>query len=70
VLKVERHETKIIVCEPADAPLLESGEPQARNRDGSAFARHPTSKPHPMQGWTPEFIPKLTADVVDAHLID
>ena len=23
-----------------------------------------------MQGWTPDFIPKLTEDVVDAHLID
>jgi cysteine synthase A len=70
VLKVERPETKIIVCEPADAPLLESGEPQARNPDGSPAAGHPAFKPHPMQGWTPDFIPKLTGDVVDAHLID
>src|SRR5690606_13329535 len=27
-------------------------------------------KPHPMQGWTPDFIPKLTGDVVDMKLID
>ncbi len=70
VLKVERPETKIVVCEPQDAPLLESGEPQARNPDGSAAAGHPAWKPHPMQGWTPDFIPKLTGDAVDAHLID
>jgi cysteine synthase A len=70
VLKVERPETKIVVCEPQDAPLLESGEPQARNPDGSAAAGHPAWKPHPMQGWTPDFIPKLTGDAVDAHMID
>ena len=28
-------------------------------------APHPTFKPHPMQGWTPDFIPKLTDDAVD-----
>jgi cysteine synthase A len=70
VLKAERPETKVVVCEPQDAPLLESGEPQARNPDGSAAAGHPAWKPHPMQGWTPDFIPKLTGDAVDAHVID
>jgi cysteine synthase A len=70
VLKTERPETRVVVCEPADAPLLESGAPQARNPDGSPAAGHPAFKPHPMQGWTPDFIPKLTGDVVEAHLID
>jgi cysteine synthase A len=63
VLRKERPETKIVVCEPSDAPLLESGAPQARNPDGSAAATHPAWKPHPMQGWTPDFIPKITAEV-------
>jgi cysteine synthase A len=70
VLAKERPETKIIVCEPEDAPLLGSGVPQRRNPDGSAVAAHPAFKPHPMQGWTPDFIPKLTADVVDMHVIN
>ncbi|THD81801.1 MAG: cysteine synthase A [Phenylobacterium sp.] len=70
VLRKERPETKIIVCEPADAPLLESGEAQARNADGSPASGHPAWKPHPMQGWTPDFIPKLTGDAVEAHLFD
>jgi cysteine synthase A len=70
VLKVEKPETKIIVCEPADAPMLTSHEPQAREPDGSPAAGHPAWKPHPMQGWAPDFIPKLTGDVVDAHEID
>ncbi len=63
VLAREKPETKIVICEPADAPLLESGEPQARNADGTPAAGHPAWKPHPMQGWTPDFIPKLTGDV-------
>ena len=70
VLAKERPETKIIVCEPEDAPLLGSGVEQARNPDGSPPAPHPAFKPHPMQGWTPDFIPKLTGDAVDMKLID
>ena len=64
VLAKEMPDTKIIVCEPEDAQLLGSGIEQARNPDGSAAAPHPAFKPHPMQGWTPDFIPKLTADAV------
>src|SRR5277367_1076943 len=70
VLRSERPETKIIVCEPADAPLLESGVEQKRLPDGSPAAPHPSFKPHPMQGWTPDFIPKITGDAVDLKLID
>jgi cysteine synthase A len=66
----EMPDTKIIVCEPEDAPLLASGVEQARNPDGSAAAAHPAFKPHPMQGWTPDFIPKLTADAVQMDVID
>jgi cysteine synthase A len=70
VLRKERPDTKIIVCEPADAPLLESGIEQKRSADGSPTAPHPSFKPHPMQGWTPDFIPKLTGDAADMKLID
>jgi cysteine synthase A len=69
VLAKERPDTKIIVCEPQDAPLLGSGASQARNPDGSAATAHPAFKPHPMQGWTPDFIPKLTGDAVDTGII-
>ena len=70
VLRKERPETKIVVCEPADAPLLGSGVQQARKADGTPAAPHPSFKPHPMQGWTPDFIPKLTGDAVDMKVID
>jgi cysteine synthase A len=70
VLAKERPETKIIVCEPQDAQLLASGIAQSRNPDGTPAAPHPTFKPHPMQGWTPDFIPKLTDDAVAMKLIN
>jgi cysteine synthase A len=70
VLEKERPETKIIVCEPADAPLLGSGIDQKRKPDGTPAAPHPSFKSHPMQGWTPDFIPKLTGDAVDMKVID
>jgi len=69
VLAKERPETKIVVCEPDDAPLLSSGIEQQRNSDGSAAAGHPSWKPHPMQGWSPDFIGKLTGDTVDMKVI-
>jgi cysteine synthase A len=70
VLAKEMPDTKIVVCEPEDSQLLASGVDQARNPDGSAAAPHPAFKPHPMQGWTPDFIPKLTADAVASGTID
>ncbi len=59
VLAKERPETKIVLAEPADAPMVSSGAKQARNDDGSPASRHPSWKPHPIQGWSPDFIPKL-----------
>jgi cysteine synthase A len=70
VLKKEKPETKIILCEPEDAQLVGSGVAQSRNPDGSPAVGHTAFKPHPMQGWTPDFIPKLTSDAVDMHAVD
>jgi len=69
VLAKERPDTKIVVCEPADAPMLSSGEKQERNPDGSPAKPNPAFKPHPMQGWSPDFIPKITGDAVDMGVI-
>jgi cysteine synthase A len=70
VLAKERPDTRIVVCEPAEAPMLTSGQPQERNPDGTPVKGHPAWKPHPMQGWGPDFIPKLTGDAVDTLKID
>src|ERR1700723_3518756 len=69
VLARERPETKIVVCEPDDAPMLSSGIEQERNEDGSASAPHPSWKPHPMQGWSPDFIAKLAGDAISSNAI-
>jgi cysteine synthase A len=70
VFEKEMPDTKIVVCEPAEAPMLTSGQPQERNQDGTPAKAHPAFKPHPMQGWSPDFIPKLTGDAVDMKVID
>jgi len=70
VLKEKSPRTKIIVCEPDNVPILGSGIPQVREDDGSIVESHPMFRPHLMQGWSPDFIPKLTEDVVEAELID
>ena len=69
VLAVESPRTKIVVAEPADAAMLTSGTGQDRNADGTPAAPHPAFKPHPMQGWSPDFIPKITSDAVASGLI-
>jgi cysteine synthase A len=66
VLAKERPETRIVLAEPAEAPLVSSGTRQEQNNDGTPAARHPAWKPHPIQGWSPDFIPKLAGDAVEA----
>ena len=50
--------------------MLTSGDPQQYREDGVATASHPAWKPHPFQGWSPDFIPKITSDAVREKLID
>ncbi len=70
VLAEKSPDTKIVVAEPEPAALLTSGAKQARNPDGTPSEKHPSFSPHPMQGWTPNFIPKITEDAVDSGLIN
>ncbi|MGE5767977.1 MAG: pyridoxal-phosphate dependent enzyme, partial [Bacteroidota bacterium] len=66
VLKAESPKTKIVVCEPDNVPILASGI----RGDGTAGESHPLFRPHPMQGWTPDFVPRLTGDAIDHGHID
>ena len=70
VLKAKSPNTQIIVCEPDNAQLLGSGIPQAREDDGSPVESHPNFRPHLVQGWSPDFIPKLTEDALAAGTVD
>ncbi|WP_292294043.1 pyridoxal-phosphate dependent enzyme [Marivita sp.] len=69
-LRRERPETKIVLSEPANAQLLGSGHVQARNADHSPAESHPAFEPHPIQGWTPDFIPHVLQEAVDEQFFD
>ncbi len=65
VLRRERPETRIVLSEPANAQLLGSHAAQPRNSDNSPAASHPAFEPHPIQGWTPDFIPLVLLSTED-----
>jgi cysteine synthase A len=70
VLRRERPRTRIIACEPDNAPVVGSGIPQPRRADGTPAGSHPMFRPHLMQGWSPDFIAPLTEGAVREGLID
>ncbi len=70
VLRRERPETRIILSEPANAQLIGSGTPQERGADDSPSVSHPAFEPHPIQGWTPDFIPYVLQEAIDSRLYD
>jgi len=70
VLRRERPETRIILSEPANAALLGSGHAQERTPEGNPASSHPAFEPHPIQGWTPDFIPLVLQEAVDGKYYD
>ncbi len=69
VLRKERPEVKIICTEPANAALVGSGIAQERVGDNPAKG-HPAWQPHPIQGWTPDFIPYVLQEAIDGGYFD
>lgn len=62
VLKERSPDTRIVLCEPDNAQLVASEIAQPAH-DGVGIApSHPNFSPHVMQGWTPDFISKLTEE--------
>ena len=70
VLRAESPATRIIVAEAENAPVLASGIGQRYHADGTPAESHPMFRPHPMQGWGPDFIPRLAGDAIERGLID
>jgi cysteine synthase A len=70
VLRKERPDTKIILSEPANAQLVGSGVKQQRREDGSPALSHSAFEPHPIQGWTPDFIPLVLQESIDKSYYD
>ena len=59
-----------MLSEPANAQLLGSGTPQERTPEGAPASSHPAFEPHPIQGWTPDFIPKVLQEAIDRKFYD
>ncbi|MEP1208052.1 MAG: pyridoxal-phosphate dependent enzyme [Rhizobiaceae bacterium] len=70
VLKAQSPDTKIVVAEPDNVPVLSSGVAQQRDDNGRPTSSHPMFRPHLMQGWSPDFIPKLAEEAQLQNLID
>ncbi|RWP16350.1 MAG: cysteine synthase A [Mesorhizobium sp.] len=70
VLKRERPETRIIVCEPDNSALLSSGIPQSFDEQVLPTRAHTRFRPHPMQGWSPDFIPQIVGNAMADDLVD
>jgi cysteine synthase A len=70
VLKKAWPQAKIILSEPANAQLVGSGIPQARSEDGGPAVGHSAFEPHPIQGWTPDFIPLVLQEAIDGRYYD
>ena len=70
VLKQARPDLKIVLSEPENAALVSSGTTQLRNDEGEPAESHPAFAPHPVQGWTPDFIPLVLQEALDEGYFD
>ncbi|MDP3458356.1 MAG: cysteine synthase A [Hyphomonas sp.] len=68
-LKAERPETRIVVTEPDNSPMLGSGVSQPGGI-GGVPGTHPSFRPHPIQGTSPDFIAQLMSDALTARTVD
>ena len=70
VLRKERPDTKLILTEPTNAALVASGYVNTRNDAHQPTEGHPNFEPHPIQGWTPDFIPWVLQEALDKSFYD
>ena len=70
ILKKTWPNAKIILSEPSNAQLVGSGTAQQRSEDGGPAVSHPAFEPHPIQGWTPDFIPLVLQEAIDGRYFD
>lgn len=70
ILRKKMPTTKLILTEPDVAQLIKSNEAQKRNDDGSPSSSHSMWNPHPIQGWTTDFIPLVLQETIDNKYYD
>ncbi len=81
-LRKHSPQTKIHVCEPSNAPMLYSEIPtkypaeDSCDDNGKKFSStsfelpHPVWRPHLLQGWATDFIPKIVSSASEAKVYD
>jgi len=69
-LKAADRTIRVIAAEPDNAQLLGSGIAQARDENGQPRGSHPRFRPHLMQGWSPDFVSRLTDSALKEQLVD
>jgi cysteine synthase len=69
-LKAADPAIRVVAAEPDNAPVLGSGIAQPRDADGRPTGSHPMFRPHPMQGWSPDFVSSLTEAAMAGGLVD
>ena len=69
-LKESRPDTKVVLLEPEAAALVTSGIKTERKPTGAPNGSHPAFAAHPVQGWTPDFIPLVLENGLNMNLYD
>lgn len=65
-LRLHTPETKIVVVEPDNVPMLASG----LDNDLADGKGHSGFRPHPMQGWSPDFLSRFALEAREMDIID
>jgi len=68
-IKAARPDVKICLAEPEAAPLVASGVKSERKETGAPKGSHPAFKPHPIQGWTPDFVPLVLENALNMDMV-
>ncbi|HTP70703.1 MAG TPA: cysteine synthase A [Burkholderiaceae bacterium] len=69
-LKAADRGIRVIAAEPDNSPILSSGVAQPRDASGRPTESHPHFRPHLMQGWSPDFVSRLTEMALSEQLVD
>ena len=69
-LKAADRAIRVVAAEPDNSPILSSGVAQPRDASGRPTESHPHFRPHLMQGWSPDFVSRLTEMALTERLVD
>ena len=70
VLRRERPETQDHPQRAGQRAAGRQRQAAGARADGAPAASHPAFEPHPIQGWTPDFIPLVLQEAIDKHYYD